>query len=103
MLATSSSTVHLRPASRDDAATLSVFGFRPVGEFCCFARPLRPFGQAWMTTPKTWRLSARVMRNSVWRLSSPLSPPPGWSAAPIEADEIDDAVWPAASEKTAVG
>jgi hypothetical protein len=83
--------------------TLPVLGFRPFGEICCFARPLRPFGQAWTTTPKTWRLPARAMRNSVWRLFPSLSPPPGWSAAPIEPGEIDDAVWPAASEQTAVG
>jgi Acetyltransferase (GNAT) domain len=82
--------------------TLPVLGFRPIGEVCSFARPLRPFSQARTTTPKTWRTAARVVRNSAWRLYPPLSPASGWSAASLEPHEIGDAVWPAASEEIAV-
>ncbi len=82
--------------------TLPVLGFRPFGEVCCFARPLRPFAQARTTTDRTWRLPARVVRNSVWRLTTPMSQQDGWSAAPIAPDDVDEAVWAATSEKTAV-
>jgi hypothetical protein len=77
-------------------------GFRPFGDICCFARPLRPFGQALTTTEKTWRMPARFVRNSVWRLCPALSAPAGWSAAPIAPDDVDESVWPQPSPATAV-
>jgi Acetyltransferase (GNAT) domain len=83
--------------------TLPVLGFRPFGEICCFARPLRPWGQARTTTPRTWRLSARLVRNGLWRVYPRMSAPAGWSAAPVEPGDVDESVWPAASEQTAVG
>jgi hypothetical protein len=82
--------------------TLPVLGFRPFGEVGCFARPLRPFRQLRTTVCRTWRSSARALRNSMWRLYPPLSPPSGWSAAPADPGEIDGSVWPAASDTMAV-
>lgn len=82
--------------------TLPKLGFRPFGEVGCFARPLRPFGQARTTTGKTWRLAVRLMRNILWRVSARASAPPGWSAAPIAPDDVDESIWPAPSETTAV-
>jgi hypothetical protein len=82
--------------------TLPVLGFRPFGEVCCFARPLRPFGQARTTAGKTWRLPARFVRNSVWRFSQAASAPSGWTAAPIAPDEVDESAWPQPSPSTAV-
>jgi hypothetical protein len=82
--------------------TLPVLGFRAFGEICCFARPLRPFGQARTTADKTWRLPARFVRNSLWRFSPATAAPDGWTAAPIAPDEVDDSVWPRPSATTAV-
>ena len=67
---------------------LPAVGFRPFGELCCFARPLRPFGQALTTAERNWRLPARFVRNTFWRLSPPLSLPRGWSAAPMAPDDV---------------
>ncbi len=82
--------------------TLPVLGFRPLGEICVVARPLRPFAQSRTSTPRNWRLAGRLVRNSAWRWTAPASPPAGWSAAPIDAADIDESIWPAPSETTAV-
>jgi len=83
--------------------TLPVLGFRPFGEVCSFARPLRPFGQARTSaTKKTWRLPARFVRNSLWRFSPLAAAPAGWTAAPIAPDDVDEPVWPQPSASTAV-
>jgi hypothetical protein len=42
------------------------------------------------------------MRNSVWRLSPPLSLPRGWSAPPLTPGEVPEWLWPQASPATAV-
>jgi hypothetical protein len=83
--------------------TLPVLGFRPFGDVCCFARPLRPLGQALTTAGNVWRLPGRFVRNSVWRLSPALSAPDGWSAAPIAPDDIAESVWPQPFQSTSVG
>jgi hypothetical protein len=83
--------------------TLPVLGFRPFGDVCGFARPLRPFGQALTTDGNAWRLPGRFVRNSVWRFSPPISAPDGWSAAPIAPDDIAESVWPQGSPSVAVG
>ena len=67
---------------------LPVIGFRPHGELCTFARPVRPLRQALTTKPRNWRLPARVLRNTFWRLSSPLSLPRGWSVRPLAPEDV---------------
>jgi len=81
---------------------LPVIGFRPHGELCKFARPLRPLGQALTTTERNWRLPARLLRNTFWRLSSPLSFPRGWSVLPLAPEEVPEGLWPQPSPATAV-
>jgi hypothetical protein len=82
--------------------TLPVFGFRPFGEICSFARPLRPFGQSRTQARMDWRLAGRLVRNSAWRWSAPVSAPAGWSGVRIDPDDIDETIWPRASDNTAV-
>ena len=81
---------------------LPVLGFRPLGEVYSFARPLRPFGQARTTAEKGWRLSARFVRNSVWRFSPGTAAPAEWTATPVAPDAVDASVWPQPSASTAV-
>jgi Acetyltransferase (GNAT) domain len=81
---------------------LPVIGFRPHGELCTFARPVRPLRLALATTPKNWRLPARLLRNAFWRLSWPLSVPRGWSVRPLAPEEVPEELWPRPSPGTAV-
>jgi Acetyltransferase (GNAT) domain len=82
--------------------TLPVLGFRPVGDVCGFARPVRPFAQARTTNDRTWRLPARLVRNSLWHLSPSMRAPRGWSAMPVEPDDIPASLWPQPSASIAV-
>jgi len=50
---------------------LPVFGVRPRSELYQFARPVRPLGQALTTAEQNWKLPARLLRNTFWRLSHP--------------------------------
>src|SRR5205823_7501108 len=50
---------------------LPVIGFHPHGVLCWFARPVRPLAQALTTSERNWRLPARLVRNTWWRLSPP--------------------------------
>jgi len=63
---------------------------------------VRPLGQALTTADKNWRLPARVMRNTFWRLSPRLSLPRGWSAPRLAPEEVPDRLWPHPSAATAV-
>jgi hypothetical protein len=81
---------------------LPAIGFRPHGELCTFARPVRPLRQALATTPRNWRLPARLLRNTFWRLSPPLSLPRGWSARPLRPEDVPPGLWPQPSPETAV-
>ncbi len=81
---------------------LPVIGFRPHGELDWFARPVRPLGQALTTAERNWRLPARLLRNTVWRLSPPLTLPRGWAAPRLAPEEIPEALWPQPSPATAV-
>ena len=81
---------------------LPVIGFRPHGELCTFARPVRPLRQALSTTPRNWRLPGRLLRNTFWRLSSPLSLPRGWSVRPLAPEDVPQELWPQPSPATAV-
>jgi hypothetical protein len=82
--------------------TLPVLGFRPFGEICCFARPVRPLAQVRSTKEHSWRVAGRLARNSAWRWAKPTSAPAGWSASPISPDSIDESVWPAPRDQIAV-
>jgi hypothetical protein len=81
---------------------LPAIGFRPHAELSWFARPVRPLRQALTTAERNWRLPARLLRNTFWRLSPPLSVPRGWSAAPLAPEEVPEALWPQPSPGTAV-
>jgi hypothetical protein len=81
---------------------LPVIGFRPHGDLCQFARPVRPLGLALTTAERDWKLPARLVRNTCWRLSPWLSLPRGWSASPLAPEEVPDALWPRTSPTTAV-
>jgi hypothetical protein len=81
---------------------LPVAGFRPHGELCWFARPVRPLAQALTTTRKSLKLPARLLRNTFWRLSPPLSAPRGWSASRIAPERIPEDLWPRPSAAIAV-
>jgi len=81
---------------------LPVLGFRPHGELCLFARPVRPLGQALTTAHRDYKLPARVLRNAYWCFSHRLSVPPGWSAKPLAPDEVPQGLWPQPSPAKAV-
>jgi hypothetical protein len=63
-------------------------GFRPCGTAEGYVRVLHPLrflgalGAAW------WKLPARLVRRSLWRLSSPVVAPAGWSIRRIASDEM---------------
>jgi len=82
--------------------TLPVLGFRPFGEICSFALPLRPFAQSANRAHLDWRVPGRLVRNSTWRWAAPASAPAGWSASPIDPNDVDESIWPAASDSSAV-
>lgn len=54
------------------------------------------------TEERNWKLPARLLRNSFWRLSHPLSLPRGWSARPLAPEEVPEGLWPQPSPATAV-
>ena len=43
---------------------LPVIGFRPHGELYGFARPVRPLRQALTAAERSWKSSARLLRNA---------------------------------------
>src|SRR5438132_12190563 len=77
-------------------------GFRPQGELYEFARPVRPLRQALTTSERNWKLPARLLRNTFWYLSHPLSLPRGWSATPLAPEEVPEGLWPRPTPNTAV-
>ena len=77
-------------------------GFRPQGELYEFARPVRPLAQALTTVERNWKLPARLLRNTFWCLSHPLSLPRGWSATPLAPEEVPEGLWPRPTPNTAV-
>ena len=83
---------------------LPVIGFRPHGELCWFARPVRPLGQALTTTREKLETPGAIACGiPVWRLSPPLSLPRGWSARAAGAGRRSaEALWPQPSPATAV-
>jgi hypothetical protein len=81
---------------------IPAIGFRPYGELYRFARPVRPLGQALTTAERNWKLPARLLRNTFWSMSPPLSLPRGWSAPPLAPEEVPERLWPQPSPATAV-
>jgi hypothetical protein len=81
---------------------LPVIGFRPHGELDGFARPVRPLRQALTAAERNWRSAARLLRNTFWRLSPPLSLPRGWSAPRLAPEEVPERLWPQPSPAVAV-
>jgi hypothetical protein len=81
---------------------LPVIGFRPYGELDWFARPVRPLGQALTSAEGSWRRPARLVRNTFWCASPPLSLPRGWSAPPLAPEEVPERLWPQPSPEMAV-
>jgi len=81
---------------------LPALGFRPHAELCWFARPVRPLGQALTTADRSWRLPARLLRNTFWRLAPPLSLPRHWQAPPLAPEDVPEWLWPRPSPATAV-
>lgn len=79
---------------------LPAIGFKPFGTISTFARPVRPLGQL-RTAERSWRTPARLMRNAIWRLSTPLSAVDDWSATPVAADRLDASEWPKATDSMA--
>ena len=79
-----------------------VIGFRPRGELYQFTRPVCPLGQALTTAERNWKLPARLLRNTFWCLSHPLSLPRGWSATPLAPEDVPEGLWPRPTPNTAV-
>jgi len=81
---------------------LPVVGFRAHGVVYAFARPVRPLRQTLTTGARSPKLAGRLLRNALWRLTSPLASPTGWSAVPMDPEDVPDAMWPRPSVDTAV-
>jgi hypothetical protein len=81
---------------------LPIIGFRPHGEICLFARPVRPIAQARTAPAPTWRTAAKLARNAAWKLSSPASASRGWSARPVGPGDLPTSLWPQPSAEIAV-
>jgi len=82
---------------------LPVVGFHPHGDIDWFARPVRPLRQALTTAERNWKLPARLLRNTVWRMAPPpLSVARGWSARSLSPEEVPERLWPRPSEGIAV-
>jgi hypothetical protein len=81
---------------------LPVLGFRTHAQLSIYARPVRPIGQALTAPCRSWKTPARLVRNTMWRLSESDACPRGWSAAPVMPEAMPDHLWPSASDRTAV-
>ncbi|HEY3740528.1 MAG TPA: hypothetical protein VGL53_11825 [Bryobacteraceae bacterium] len=76
-------------------------GFKPVATMKSLALPLRPLRQAFTHQRVNWKLPARFVRNTAWKMKAG-SPPPDWSASIVEAHEIHVGLLPAPSDGLAV-
>ena len=81
---------------------IPLIGCRPHSKLYRFARPVRPLRQALTTAARDWKLPVRLLRNTFWRLSHPLSLPRGWSVTPLAPEEVPEGLWPQPSPTTAV-
>jgi hypothetical protein len=62
-------------------------GFRPSGTAEVYVRVLHPLRFLGALGAAPWRLTARFVRRSLWRLSAPVAAPAGWSIRRIASDE----------------
>lgn len=81
---------------------LPLLGFRRSGELGCYARPVRPLAQALTRPERDWRIAARLVRNTFWRVLPPLSVPRGWSVVPLAPEDVPEELWCQPSNATAV-
>jgi len=88
--------------SEDARRILPVIGFRPHSELYQFSRPVRPLRHALTTVERNWKLPVRLLQNTFWCLSHPLSLPRGWSARRVAPEEIPEGLWPQPSPAAAV-
>ena len=73
------------------AQTLQILphiGFRPCGTAEGYVRVLHPLRFVGALSAASWKLPAKLARRSLWRVSSPIVAPAGWSVSRITADEI---------------
>lgn len=63
-------------------------GFRSQGTADGYVRTLRPLRHLGSSGTAWWKLPARLMRRSLWRWTSPIVPPAGWSIMRIAPDEM---------------
>ncbi len=63
-------------------------GFRPCGTAEGYVRVLHPLRFLGAFDAAAWKLPARLVRRSLWRLSSPVVEPAGWSIRRIASDEM---------------
>jgi hypothetical protein len=63
-------------------------GFRPCGTAEGYVRVLHPLRFLSASDAPRWKLPARLVRRSVWRLSAPVAVPAGWSIRRVASDEI---------------
>jgi hypothetical protein len=62
-------------------------GFRPCGMADGYVRVLHPLRFLGAFGAASWKLPARLVRRSLWRLSAPVVAPAGWSIKRIASDE----------------
>jgi hypothetical protein len=79
--------------STDTRKILPLMGFGPANEAVFFARPVRPFRQAFKHQQRDWRLPARVVRNALWATFPIIKKPVGWSIEPISPTAVPAELW----------
>jgi hypothetical protein len=62
-------------------------GFLPCGTAEGYVRALHPLRFVGAFGPGSWKLPAKLARRALWRLSSPIVAPAGWSVRRIASDE----------------
>lgn len=73
---------------------LPAFGYKPHNRVTLLYRPLHAWNPAWQTSPRDWKLPARVGRNWWQSRSIPSNLPETWTVRACSPAEIDDALWP---------
>ena len=63
-------------------------GFRPCGTAEVYVRVLHPLRMIGGSGALSWKLPARLARRTLWRLSSPIVAPAGWSVSRVAPDEM---------------
>ena len=77
-------------------------GFKPIGEMQFYSRPLRPFYQCLTHQRRNLKLPARWVRNLIWAQRYGHAVPGGWTAEPIEPDQILAEVLPVSAAKSSL-